>query len=40
MMIAESMEELIEKFKKWKGMDTKGFRINMKKTNIMVTDCL
>ena len=36
--IAENMEELIEKFKKWKdGMETKGLRINMKKTKIMVT---
>ena len=31
-LIAESMEELIEKFKKWKeGMETKKRRINMKK---------
>ena len=37
-MIAESMEELIEKFKEWKeGMETKGILINMKKTKIMVS---
>ena len=27
------MEQLIEKFKKWKGVENKGLRINMKKTN-------
>ena len=36
-LIAKSMEELIEKFKKWKeGMETKGLCIN-RKTKIMVT---
>ena len=31
-LIAESMEELIEKFKKWEeGTKTKGIRLNMNK---------
>ena len=39
-LIAEIMEELIEKFKKWKeGMDIKGLQINMKKTKLMVSGC-
>ena len=34
MLIADSMEELIEKFEKWKEvMETKGLQINMKKTD-------
>ena len=38
-LIAESMEELIQKFKKWKeGMDTRGHWINMKKTKTMISD--
>ena len=39
-MIAESMEEPIEKFKKWKeAMEPKGLWINMKKIKIMGSDC-
>ena len=35
-MIAESIEALIEKFKKWKeGMETKRPSINMKKTKTL-----
>ena len=37
LLIAESVEEHAEKFKK--GMETKGLQINMKKTKIMVSDC-
>ena len=39
-LTAERMEELIEKFKKWKeDMETNGLRLNMKKTKIMVSQC-
>ena len=38
-LIAGSMEELIEKFKKWKeGMETKRLWIYMKKTKIIMID--
>ena len=35
-IVAESLEELMEKLDKWKnGMEQKGLRVNMKKTKIM-----
>ena len=38
-LIAEGMEELIKKFKKWsEGMEIKGLQTNMK-TKIMESDC-
>ena len=37
-LIAESMEELSEKFETWKqGMESKGLRVNTKKTKIMIS---
>lgn len=38
-LVAESMEELVVKLKKWKeGMESKGLRVNMGKTKCMVSD--
>ena len=38
-LIAESMEELMEKFERWKvGMESKGLRVNMK-TKVLVSGC-
>ena len=37
-LIAESMDELIEKFTRWKeGMESKGLRVNILKTKVMVS---
>ena len=37
-IIASSKEELLERLKLWKdGMESKGLRVNMKKTKIMVS---
>jgi len=38
-LIAESMEELLEKLKRWKnGLERKGLKVNMGKTKIMMED--
>ena len=37
-LIAESMEELVGKFTKWKdGIECKGLKVNMKKTKVLVS---
>ena len=37
-LIAESMEELVEKFNTWKeGIESKGLKVNMGKTKVMVS---
>lgn len=37
-IIAETMEELLEKLKKWKaGLETKGLRVNMSKTKVLIS---
>ena len=36
MLMAESMEELVEKFQRWKDtMESKGLRVNIGKTKVI-----
>ena len=39
MLVAESMEEPMEKFQRWKdAMESKGLRVNIRKTKAMISD--
>ena len=38
-LMAESMEELVEKFQRWKdSMESKGLRVNIGKTKVMICE--
>ena len=38
-LMAESMEELVEKFQRWKDtMESKGLRVNIGKTKVMICE--
>ena len=39
-LIAESMDKVIEKFNRWKeGIESKRLKVNIKKTEVMVSEC-